>query len=541
MQQDWWKEAVVYQVYWRSFLDSDGDGYGDLEGVIKKLDYIKYLGIDVIWLNPCYESPDIDNGYDISSYQEIMDKAGTMEVFNRLLEEVHKRDMKLIMDLVVNHTSDQHYWFQESRKSTDNPYRDYYIWKPGRNGREPNNWRSYFTPSTWEYDEKTNEYYFHSFAVEQPDLNWENPAVRREIYQMMRYWLDKGIDGFRMDVINLLAKIPGFPDAEKPEDISYLGNNPGIHDYLQEMHEEVLKDYDIFTVGEIPFVTPEDGLLYVGEDRKELNTLFHFEVLDDMKSWDLLQFKSIQKRWYEGLWKRGWNSQFLNNHDHTRLVTRFGNDKEYRQQSATCFATLIHTLPGIPYVFQGEEIGMTGVRFNSIDEYNDIAMINEYKERVANGEDSNSVFEELVPFSRDNSRTPMQWNDEKNAGFTSGQPWIQVNPNYHEINVKKALDDPDSIFYYYQNLIEMRKRHSVMTYGEYHPILEDHPTIYAYYRVDENEKWFILLNLSEEDTSFSFTENKVFVKQLVIHNYPVKQDSANSIRLRPYEARVYTI
>ncbi|MDR6125264.1 glycosidase [Bacillus sp. SLBN-46] len=303
MKKTWWKESVVYQVYWRSFYDTDGDGYGDLEGVIQKLDYIQHLGVDVIWLNPCYDSPDVDNGYDISDYQSVMSKAGSMETFDRLLQEVHNRGMKLIMDLVVNHTSDQHPWFKESRSSIDNPKRDYYIWR-----KEPNNWRSYFTPSTWEFDEKTGEYYFHSFAVQQPDLNWENPMVRKEVYSFMKFWLDKGIDGFRMDVINLLAKQTGFPNAENPEDISYLGNNPGIHEYLKEMHEVVLQHYDIFTVGEIPFVTPEDGLLYVGEDRRELHTLFHFEVCDYMSHWDMQRFKEIQRRWYKGMWGKGWKT-----------------------------------------------------------------------------------------------------------------------------------------------------------------------------------------------------------------------------------------
>ncbi|MGZ4111723.1 MAG: alpha-glucosidase, partial [Tumebacillaceae bacterium] len=427
MKRVWWKEAVVYQVYWRSFYDSNGDGYGDMEGLIQKLDYIKSLGIDVIWLNPVYESPDLDNGYDISNYYGIMPKAGTMDTWERLVRATHERGMKLIMDLVVNHTSNQHPWFVESSASKDNPKRDWYIWRDGSDGQPPNNWRSYFAPSTWEYEAKTEQYYFHSFAVEQPDLNWENPEVRNEIYKMMRFWLDKGIDGFRMDVINLLKKIPGFPDAEHPEQINYLGNNPGIHDFLQEMNRAVLKDYDIMTVGEIPFVTPADGVLYVGEDRDELNTLFHFEVADDMPTWDLLRFKEIQQRWYDGLQGRGWNSQFLNNHDHTRQVTRYGNDREYRVQSAKLLATMIHTLPGTPYVFQGEEIGMTGVRFASIDDYNDIAMKNKYHEEVAKGRDPQEVFASLLPLSRDNSRTPMQWNDQEHAGFTTGTPWIKVN------------------------------------------------------------------------------------------------------------------
>ncbi|MCZ8512661.1 alpha-glucosidase [Paenibacillus filicis] len=535
MTKAWWKEAVVYQVYWRSFYDTDGDGYGDLEGVIRKLDYIRELGADVIWLNPCYGSPDVDNGYDISDYRSVMAKAGTMETLERLLQEVHARGMKLIMDLVVNHTSDRHPWFEESRSSKEHPKRDYYIWR-----KEPNNWRSYFTPSTWEYDERTGEYYFHSFAVEQPDLNWENPKVREEIYDMMRFWLDKGIDGFRMDVINLLAKQAGFPDAEHPENISYLGNNPGIHEYLQEMHDQVLKHYDIFTVGEIPFVTPEDGVLYVGEGRKELHTLFHFEVCDYMAHWDMPKFKDIQKRWYVGMWGKGWNSQFLNNHDHTRLVTRFGNDGRYRVESAKCFATLLHTLPGMPYVYQGEEIGMTGVRFGSIDDYNDIAMKNKYKEEVAKGRDPEEVFESLLHLSRDNSRTPMQWDGTENAGFSSGTPWIKVNPNYKEINVSEALADPDSVFYYYKRLIELRKHNEVMVYGSYEPILENDLQIYAYSRVLGEEQWLVVLNISDRPAACNLPVSMSGrAREMILTNASGQPHEGDELRLSPYEARIY--
>ncbi|MFC9777448.1 glycoside hydrolase family 13 protein [Paenibacillus chitinolyticus] len=537
MQKTWWKEAVVYQVYWRSFYDTDGDGYGDLEGVIRKLDYIKELGADVIWLNPIYGSPDVDNGYDISDYRTVMAKAGTMETFERLLGEVHARGMKLIMDLVVNHTSDRHPWFTEARSSRDNPKRDYYIWR-----REANNWRSYFTPSVWEYDERTGEYYFHSFATEQPDLNWENPRVREEIYEMMRFWLDKGIDGFRMDVINLLAKQAGFPDAEHPENISYLGNNPGIHEYLQEMHERVLKHYDVFTVGEIPFVTPEDGLLYVGEERGELNTLFHFEVCDYMAHWEMDKFKAIQKRWYDGMWGRGWNSQFLNNHDHTRLVTRFGNDKEYRVQSAKCFAVLLHTLPGMPYVYQGEEIGMTGVRFDSIEDYNDIALKNKYKEEVEKGRDPQEVFRSLLHLARDNSRTPVQWDGSANGGFTEGTPWIKVNPNFREINVEQALADPDSVFYTYQKLIRLRKENPVMIYGTYEPLLEEDDRIYAFLRELDGEKWLILLNISDQSTVCTLPGSIASAeKELILANYKVNGPDGSSCEMKPYEARIYRV
>jgi oligo-1,6-glucosidase len=541
MKNAWWKEAVVYQVYWRSFCDSNGDGYGDIIGLINKLDYIKDLGIDIIWLNPVYESPDKDNGYDISSYNAIMSKAGTIEQWDELLDEIHKRGMKLIMDLVVNHTSNQHPWFIESSSSLDNPKRDWYIWKDPINGREPNNWRSYFTPSTWEYHEKTGQYYFHSFAVEQPDLNWKNPEVREEIYKMMRFWLNKGIDGFRMDVINLLAKIDGFPNAKDPYDTSYLGNNPGIHEYLKEMNEKVLRQYDIFTVGEIPFVTPEDGVLYVGEDRNELHTLFHFEVADDMPSWDMLRFKEIQDRWYDGLWGKGWNSQFLNNHDHTRQVTRYGNDKEYRVQSAKLLATMLHTLPGIPYIYQGEEIGMTGLRFDSIDDYDDILMKNKYDEEVAKGRDPKEVLESLIPLSRDNSRTPMQWDDSDNAGFTSGTPWMQVNPNYKQINVKNALRDPNSVYYYYKKLIQLRKENPVMVYGDYKHYTKNDEHVYAYTRSLENETWLIVLNHCDHDNQYRLPGELVNKeKELLIGNYlAVNED--NGLVLRPHEARVYRL
>lgn len=542
MNKIWWKEAVVYQVYWRSFLDTNGDGYGDLQGVIEKLDYIKDLGVDVIWLNPAYHSPDKDNGYDITDYCDIMPKAGSMEIWEKLLEGVHARGMKLIMDLVVNHTSDQHPWFLESRSSKDNPKRDWYIWKDGKDGGVPNNWRSYFSPSTWELDNRTGQYYFHSFAVEQPDLNWENVEVREAIYEMMRFWLDKGIDGFRMDVINLLAKVKGFPDATNPDKIHYLGNNPGIHEYLQEMYVKVLRHYDIFTVGEIPFVTPEDGLLYVGEGRNELHTLFHFEVADDMPSWDMLRYKAIQTRWYEGLAGRGTNSQFLNNHDHTRQVTRYGNDSTYRVQSAKLLATMVHTLPGIPYIYMGEEIGMTGVRFPSIDDYDDIAMKNKYYELVNNGQDPNQVFESLLALSRDNSRTPMQWNDKENAGFTTGNPWIKVNPNYKELNVAADLASSDSIYRYYQQLIAIRKANPVMIYGSYKDISEGNSEVYAYIRELNDIRWLIVLNHSDERQIFDLPS--VYANPsatLVISNYLSRTPLCSPLQLNPHEALIYSI
>ncbi|MDP5275555.1 glycoside hydrolase family 13 protein [Chengkuizengella axinellae] len=542
MKKTWWKESVVYQVYWRSFFDSDGDGYGDLKGLIQKLDYIQHLGVDVIWLNPVYDSPDVDNGYDISNYLGITPRAGSMDIWEELLSEVHTRGMKLIMDLVVNHTSSSHPWFIESRSSINNEKRDWYIWKDAVDGKEPNNWRSYFTPSVWELDTSTNQYYMHSFAIEQPDLNWQNPNVRNAIYDMMKYWLDKGIDGFRMDVINLLVKPKDFSNVENPEKIHYLGNNPGIHEYLQEMHEKVLKHYDIMTVGEIPFVTPEMGREYVAEENKELDTLFHFQIADDMPTWDLVKYKKIQKDWYEALVKSGWNSQFLNNHDHTRQVTRYGNDEQYREQSAKLLATMLHTLPGMPYIFQGEEIGMTGVHYDSIEEYNDIAMINKYEEEVNKGRNPKEVIQSLKLLSRDNSRTPVQWDDTENAGFTQGTPWIKVNPNYTKINVKTALKDPNSIYYYYQKLIDLRKNNEVMVYGQYHDLLPEDTNLYVYTRVLDNEKWLVILNHSDENRVLHFPErykNNRF-KQIIGNYEDAESHSTKEImNLRPHEALIY--
>ncbi|PYI57282.1 glycoside hydrolase family 13 protein [Paenibacillus flagellatus] len=542
MKRTWWKEAVVYQVYWRSFMDSDGDGYGDLQGLIDKLDHIQELGVDIIWLNPVYESPDQDNGYDISDYNAIMAKAGTIGTWETLLRNVHSRGMKLIMDLVVNHTSSEHPWFAESRSSRDSAKRDWYIWKDAKDGKEPNNWRSYFSPSAWERDERTGQYYFHSFAAEQPDLNWANPEVREAVYDMMRFWLDKGIDGFRLDAIALLAKPEGYPDAADPHDIRYLTNNPGLHAYLKEMNEKVLRHYDIVTVGEAAFVTPEEGLKYVGEDRHELHTLFHFEVADEMRTWDMLRFKDIQTRWYEGLKGKGWNSQFLNNHDHTRQVTRYGNDGRYRVESAKLLATMVHTLPGTPYVYQGEEIGMTGVRFPSIDDYDDIAMKNRYAEEVGKGRDPREAFESLLPLSRDNSRTPMQWDDSPNAGFTTGTPWIKVNPNYKEINAARDIARPDSIYRYYQRLIALRKRHPVMVYGDYRDLSAGDPHLYVYSRSLDDTRWLVLLNHADHETPFALPEGySDSNKTLVLANYADVEGSESivSATLRPHEARIY--
>lgn len=557
MKKQWWKESVVYQVYPRSFYDSNGDGIGDLRGIIEKLDYIKELGVDVIWLCPVYRSPNDDNGYDISDYYDIMDEFGTMADWKELLAEVHKRGMKLIMDLVVNHTSDEHPWFIESRSSKDNKYRDYYIWRPGKNGREPNNWESTFSGSAWEYDEKTGEYYLHLFSKKQPDLNWENPAVRNDIYQMMTWWLDQGIDGFRMDVINFISKDMRFPDAPNPEGKKYVPggqfyvNGPRIHEFLQEMNRKVLSKYDCMTVGEMPGVTVDDAILYTAPERKELNMVFTFEHMDldsgpggkwDLRPLQLSRLKKVLAKWQTGLHGRGWNSLYWNNHDQPRIVSRFGDDGKYRVESAKMLATVLHMMQGTPYIYQGEEIGMTNVRFSSIDHYRDIETLNMYKVKVLEeGQDEEKVMESIYAKGRDNARTPMQWDDSPNAGFTTGTPWIGVNPNYKEINVRQALADKNSIFYYYQKLIRLRKTYPIIVNGDFTLLDPENEETFAYIRCYNGEKLLVVSNWTGEEVLFTMPETAEFTpRELLIANY---DDAAippgRVLVLRPWEALVY--
>lgn len=559
MTKAWWKEAVVYQIYPRSFNDSNGDGIGDLQGIIEKLDYVKELGVDVIWLSPVYQSPNDDNGYDVSDYRDIMDEFGTLDDWEELIEAIHSRGMKLVMDLVVNHTSDEHDWFMESRKSKDNPYRNYYIWLPGKDGKEPNNWNSAFGGSAWAYDEQTDEYYLHLFSKKQPDLNWENPEVRNEVYDMMTWWLDKGVDGFRMDVINFISKVPELPDAPNPNRKRYVSgakyymNGPKIHDYLQEMNERVLSKYDVMTVGEMPGVTVNEAQLYTSEDRKELHMVFQFEHMEldsgpggkwDLKPFRMNDLKENLTKWQKGLENKGWNSVYFNNHDQPRMVSRFGNDREYREESAKMLATLSFTLQGTPYIYQGEELGMTNVRFDSIDEYRDIETLNMYKEQVEEeGKSPEQVMKSIYAKSRDNARTPMQWDDSKHAGFTTGNPWMKVNPNYKEINAKKAMKDSNSIFYYYQKLIRLRKEMPIFIYGTYDLILPDHEEIYSFTRTEGNQKLLVILNFSENQPEFKLPDEVSYThKELLISNYHVDvTESIDSIQLRPYEARVYKL
>jgi len=556
MQKKWWKESVVYQIYPRSFMDSNGDGIGDLQGIIAKLDYLKTLGVDVIWLSPVYKSPNDDNGYDISDYQDIMDEFGTLKDWEELLSGLHDRGMKLMMDLVVNHSSDEHAWFIESRKSKDNPYRDYYIWRDGKDGKEPNNWSSFFSGSAWQYDEATDQYYLHLFSKKQPDLNWENETVRKEVYEMMTWWLDKGIDGFRMDVINLISKVEGLPDGPGEGRYEWGGehfmNGPRVHEFLQEMNKEVLSKYDIITVGESPGATVEDAVQYANNQDTELNMIFTFEHMDidsgeggkwDLKPFKLTAFKEVMSKWQNGLNGRGWNSLYLNNHDQPRMVSRFGDDKKYRVESAKMLATFLHMLQGTPYIYQGEEIGMTNVQFD-LEDYNDIEIKNMYRETVIEGgENPDKVMKAIYAKGRDNARTPVQWDATENGGFTTGKPWLKLNPNYKDINVEQALKDENSIFYYYQKLIKLRKQHDIIVYGDYQLITEDDEQIYAYTRTLKEETLLVITNFSSENPGFNLPTDLSFEKKdLLISNYEVEEtEDIAEIALKPYEARVYLL
>lgn len=553
MKKIWWKENVIYQIYPRSFKDSNGDGIGDLQGIIEKLDYIKDLGIDIIWLGPCFKSPNDDNGYDISDYYDIMDEFGTMADFDELLEGLHSRGMKLLMDLVVNHTSDEHNWFEESRKSKDNPYREYYYWKPpAADGEPPNNWISFFAGSAWQYDEMTGEYYLHLFTKKQPDLNWENPKVREEVYNLMKFWLDKGIDGFRMDVIPLISKRLDFADGDVSNFTNLISNTysngPRVHEFIQEMYEEVLQHYNIMTVGEGPGITKELGNLYVGENRKELSMIFHLDHMfmdysDKGKFYPkpitLPNIKKIFNDWDEATGEEGWVSIFLDNHDFARIVSRFGNDKEYRKTSAKMLSMLLLTLRGTPCIYQGSELGMTNVAFNSIEDYRDVETLNLYKEAMENGEDMEAFMKAIHEKGRDNVRTPMHWDDSENAGFSTGTPWIKLNPNYPKINVKEALADPNSIFYFYKKMLEFRKEHLTFVYGKYKDLDPSHEKIYAYRRSDENETFVVVLNFSSENVDFKLPEYYGEL-ELCISNYGILDGGdLENVKILPWEGRIY--
>ncbi len=541
MERQWWHSSVVYQIYPRSFNDSNGDGIGDINGIREKLDYLKELGIDVIWLSPVYKSPNDDNGYDISDYCDIMDEFGTMEDMDNLLKEANERGIKILMDLVVNHTSDEHKWFIEAKKSKDNEYRDYYIWRDAVDGHEPNDLGSTFSGSAWQYDETTNQYYLHLFSKKQPDLNWENEKVRNEVYKMMNFWVDKGIGGFRMDVIDLIGKVP---------DERITGNGPKLHEYLQEMNKAALEGKNLLTVGETWGATPEVAKLYSNPERNELSMVFQFEHIGldqvegkekwDLKPLNLLDLKNILSKWQTELEGQGWNSLFWNNHDLPRIVSRWGNDKEYRVLSAKMLAILLHGMKGTPYIYQGEELGMTNVRFESIDEYNDIESLNMYKDRISKGYTHDEIMESIYVKGRDNARTPMQWNDSENAGFTTGTPWLAINKNYNEINAKQCLEDENSIFHHYRKLINIRKNNDTIIYGDYTLLCPEDKNIFAYTRELNGDKILVVCNFYDKEVTFDFDDN-FDSSEILLSNYEDSSLLTEKLNLRPYEAIMFRV
>jgi oligo-1,6-glucosidase len=553
----WWKKSVVYQIYPRSFFDTNHDGIGDLLGISQKLDYLQTLGVDVIWLCPIQQSPNFDSGYDISDYHTVLEEFGTLEDFRNLVRQLHARKMKLIMDLVVNHTSDQHPWFLESKKSKDNPYRDYYFWRPAKNGAEPSNWGSHFGGSAWNYDQVTQEYYLHLFSKHQPDLNWDNPKVRQEVYQIMNFWLDQGVDGFRIDTLNMLSKVTSFPDVDTTEPFAiaseFFLNGPNLLEYLAEMKHQVLTHHDLMTVGETPEVTPEIGVLYTHYETGALNMIFQFEQMQidcdpnamtpkwTHRPWKLTDLKRITSHWQEALYNQGWNSLFWSNHDLPRSVSRFGNDQTHRLESAKLLATFLLTLQGTPYIYQGDEIGMTNVQFDSIEQYRDIDSHNFYQQQLAKGLPPEEILGLIHAKGRDNARTPMQWNNQVMAGFSQTKAWIGVNPNYLEINVENALADPNSIFWHYRDLILLRQQHPVFIDGRYQLYLPDHPQVYAYTRVTDQQEVLVLLNFSLEAIQIYLDFLKTPMN-LLHSNYPQTTnylEPDTSLYLRAYEANVY--
>lgn len=541
MERKWWHSSVVYQIYPRSFNDSNGDGIGDINGIREKLDYLKELGIDVIWLSPVYKSPNDDNGYDISDYCDIMDEFGTMDDMEKLLKEANEKGIKILMDLVVNHTSDEHKWFIEAKKSKDNKFRDYYIWRDPVNGHEPNNLGSCFSGSAWQYDESTDQYYLHLFSKKQPDLNWENENVRNEVYKMMNFWIDKGIGGFRMDVIDLIGKVP---------DEMITGNGPKLHDYLQEMNKAALEGHDLLTVGETWGATPEIAKLYSNTKRKELSMVFQFEHIGldqiegkekwDVKPLDLLDLKKVLSKWQTELEGEGWNSLFWNNHDLPRIVSRWGNDREYRVESAKMLATLLHGMKGTPYIYQGEELGMTNVRFEDINEYNDIETLNMYKDRISKGYSHDEIMASIYAKGRDNARTPMQWDSTENAGFTTGKPWLKVNKNYKFINAEDCLQDKDSIFYHYKKLIDIRKHNDTIIYGDYKLLLPEDKNVFAYSRELNGDKIVVVCNFYNKEINLNFKEDFNNV-EILLSNYKDSSILMKDLKLRPYEAIMYRV
>ncbi|WP_337017618.1 alpha,alpha-phosphotrehalase [Oceanobacillus massiliensis] len=550
MSEAWWKKSVVYQIYPKSFQDTTGNGTGDIQGIISRLDYLKKLGVDVLWLTPVYKSPQKDNGYDISDYYSIDPNYGTMEDFQELLDETHNRGMKLIMDLVINHTSTEHEWFKQAASSKDNEFRDFYIWKDGIDGEEPNNWQSKFGGNAWQFDEKTGQYYLHLFDRTQADLNWENERLREKLFEMMRFWAKTGIDGFRLDVINLISKNQEFPSDESGDGRKFYTDGPRIHEYLHEMNHEVFSQYDMLTVGEMSSTTLENCILYTQPVRQELTMTFQFHHLKvdypNGEKWtkapfNFIELKNILSEWQVGMHEgNGWNALFWCNHDQPRVVSRFGDEKEYHKESAKMLATTLHMMKGTPYIFQGEEIGMTNPNFTSIEQYRDVESINAYEALQKEGKTNQEIIEILQQKSRDNSRTPMQWSDEQHAGFTSGTPWIAAAHNYPEINAEEAMRDPDSIFYHYQQLIELRKKYDIITYGDYQILFEDDPQIFAYTRNWNKEKLIVISNFYGKEVTVDLQlEKNIASPMVLLSNYPDAPETLEQLNLRPYESIVY--
>ncbi|MEH7085227.1 alpha,alpha-phosphotrehalase [Neobacillus drentensis] len=551
MTTDWWKKAVVYQIYPKSFNDTTGNGTGDIQGIIEKLDYLKQLGVEVLWLTPIYKSPQRDNGYDISDYYSIHEEYGTMEDFDCLLAEAHKRGLKIIMDIVINHTSTEHEWFKQARSSKDNPYRDFYIWKDGKNGQEPTNWESKFGGSAWEYDENTEQYYLHLFDVTQADLNWENENVRAALYEMMHFWLKKGVDGFRLDVINLISKDQSFPQDDS-DGRKFYTDGPKIHQFLHEMNEQVFSKYDIMTVGEMSSTSIDNCIKYTNPTEEELNMTFSFHHLKvdypngdkwTKADFDFHSLKQILSDWQMGMNQGGgWNALFWCNHDQPRVVSRFGDDQNYLKESAKMLATALHMLQGTPYIYQGEEFGMTNPNFNSIDEYRDVESLNIFNIKKNEGMDEHEIIEILKQKSRDNSRTPVQWNATSNAGFTNGTPWIQTARNFQEINAEKALKDSNSIFFHYQKLIQLRKEYDVITDGKYQPISNEDDSVFAYLRTSDTEQLLVINNFYGKEHTFVLPAHlhlEVDDSEMLLSNYEDSTSLSQEINLRPYESIVY--
>lgn len=531
----WWKNAVIYEIYPRSFADSNQDGIGDLQGIISKLDYLENLGIDAIWLCPVCKSPQDDNGYDISDYQDIDPMFGTLKDMEELIQEAEKRHIRIIMDLVLNHSSDEHYWFQEARQSRDNPYHDYYVWRDGAEGIPPNDMRAAFGGSAWEWVPEVKQYYFHQFSVKQPDLNWENPRLRQEIYHMINWWISKGVGGFRLDVIDQIAKEP---------DKKITNNGPRLHEFIRELSGETFRKADLVTVGEAWGATTDLAKLYSNPDGSELSMVFQFEhicldQIEGKEKWDLaplpfLKLKEVFGRWQTELYEKGWNSLFWNNHDLPRIVSRWGNDGRYRVESAKMLAILLHGMQGTPYIYQGEELGMTNVQYG-IEEYRDIETLNLYKERLEAGDTKEDIMHSIYAKSRDNARTPMQWNDRENAGFTGGEPWLKVNPNYREINAAKQIEDENSVFRCYQDLIRLRKEYPVFIEGRFQMLLETDENIFAYTRTDAQTQLIVICNFYDKTVSCRL-QNFEGCTKLLISNY---KNVDRTMVLQPYEARMY--